>query len=127
MRIRDRVITVMALLSVGAGAALASDSAPKGLPFYEVQRVLDDGRMVISYKGGTYIGYTYAVPDADAPVWHGRCAFHFKTGGVFEGTCAYGKFRRGYLRSVDGRSVHFLDTGRSQAEALRSVGDESAL
>jgi len=127
MRIGDRFCVVATLLAVGASVALAGDGAPDGEPFHVVERVLDDGRAVIRYSGGTYIGYTYANPDRREPVWHGRCEFHFKTGAVFKGKCVDGKFRRGFLLSIDRRSMKFLDADRSDAEAMRHAGEESAL
>ena len=119
--------TVAILLGAGVGAAVAGDNAPNSEPFHIVERVLDDGRMIIRYKGGTYVGYTYAEPDRREPVWHGRCTFQFKTGSAFEGMCVDGRFRRGFLRSVDGRSVYFLDIGRSDLEAHRSATEKTGL
>lgn len=126
MRIGGRFWLILAMGVSTISAALADDRA-KHQTFYAMQRVLDDGRVVIRYRGGTYVGYAYSQPDTGEPVWHGRCAFHFKTGAVFEGSCAGGRFIRGFVRSVDGRTVRFLDAGRSDAEALRSATEESAL
>ena len=50
-----------------------------------------------------------------------------KTGAIFEGACANGQFVRGFVRSVDGRSVRFLDKDRSNAEAIRSAKQKTEL
>ena len=73
----------------------------------------------IVYPGGTYVGATIPDPETGAPLWHGRCAFHYNTGATFEGECADGKFLRGFLRGTDGRTVKWLDTGRDSRARRR--------
>jgi len=121
LMIRSGAVAV--LLAVGAALggpalgdpALADNARDNKLP-RSVERVLDDGRSVITYTGGYYVGYIQARPDGGQPLWHGRCAFYFKAGGTFKGTCAEGKFQRGYILSEE--SVIYFDTTRDEVREL---------
>ena len=123
-----RICGIAILSGLGiASSSLADDGGVDQSTVQGEPRVLNDGRVVIGYKGGSYIGFVYTNPDTGEPVWQGRCAFYFKTGAVFEGTCADGRFLRGFLRSANERSVKFLDTERSNAEAVRSSRERIGL
>ena len=107
---------VAVLLALSGGPALADDDVRQNKLPHPVNRVLDDGRSVITYTGGYYVGYTQAQPDGGKPLWHGRCEFYFKAGATFKGTCANGKFERGYILSEE--SVIYFDVTRDEVKEL---------
>ena len=99
---------VVVLLALTGGPALADDNVRDDKLQHPVNRVLDDGRSVITYTGGYFVGFIQPQTDGGAPLWHGRCEFYFKAGATFKGTCANGKFERGYISSEE--SVIYFDT-----------------
>lgn len=86
-----------------------------------LERVLEDGRVVIAYPGGRYTGEIGEAPSGLDPHrlnvrWSGRCVFEFRSGARFEGICEDDRFARGFLRGADG-DVQFLDRARDDEDA----------
>jgi|GEM_PF-2995586 len=127
MRIWAWCWTMVILSVLPSSAALAGEADRFDHQEPGTQRALNDGRLAIGYDGGTYVGHVTTQPATGEAVWHGPCAFRFRTGAMFEGVCADGDFVRGFVRSVDGRSVRYLDRNRNDAEAIRGEEQKRGL